>query len=371
MPALPKTHRPLALVFSDLHLSTNRPIARAETSWIVEQCCLIKGICDIRDQVFKLYEEVPVICAGDVFDSVDLHSSKNRGGAWQILQHMLQRFHNQQLLAVPGQHDLRNHNYEHLEATPYGLLMQAGVIKDLSGLLSWSADPSDNCGRKYRLPFADDRKYGPVPWLTSWSEIKLCGFAWNATDTGVVAERIGKIDGEGAIKVAITHQYVFANASTNPGQFTNGNALSVSEEYEGFDVVFAGDNHTPFAYRRSAKHPLIVNCGAMQATTIRQKGHKPKVYLLCKTPTGFEVVGIWLQYEPQWAATEVLRLLEAHNEPLQDVILGMARVGDRFTGSSISQALQSYLTTIGKSYLYNQLNPLINSIRENEDEVDV
>ena len=373
MSALPKNYRPLALVFSDLHLSTNRPIARADSFWIVEQCNLIREVCDIHQQATKEHGTIPIICAGDVFDSVDLHSSKHRSGCWQILQQMLQRFHKQPLLAVPGQHDLRNHNYEHLEATPYGLLMQAGAIKDLSGLVSWSVDPGDRCGFKYRLPLNDDRRYGVVPWHTprDRTELRIVGFGWDAMDAGQVSERIGNFDCEGAIKVAITHQYVYANAATNPAQFTNGNILDVSETFKGFDVVFAGDNHTPFAYRRSAKHPLIINCGAMQATTIRQKNHKPKVYLLCSTPQGFEVVGILLANEIAWAATEVLRLIEANNGALQDVILGMARVGDRFTSASISTALQGYLKTIGKAHLSNQLIPLINAIRTEEGEVEV
>jgi hypothetical protein len=291
---------------------------------------------------------------------------------------MLQRFHDWPLLAVPGQHDLRNHSYEALENTPYGLMMQAGAIKDISGLICWSVDPTDRCNFKYRLPSGDERRCGPTPWKTYQSnsdsnvKVSITGFAWDSIDAGAVAERIEKANTEGSIKVAITHQYVYANTATNPAQFSQGNASELSDTFKGFDVVFAGDNHTPFAYRRSSKHPLIINCGSMQSTTIRQRGkHQPKMYLLCSTPSGFEVVSIPVQIDSVWASTEVLRLIEANNDVLQGFTLSLARIGDRFTTATIAAALQEFLGTIGKSHLSPQLVSLINAIRDNEDEVEV
>ena len=101
--------KPVALVCSDIHLCHTRPTSRsAEPDWYEAMARRLHQVDEIAS-----YQQVPVLCAGDVFDRWNSppelinFAIKNMPPMW----------------AVPGQHDLPHHRLDEVHRS--GLWMRA------------------------------------------------------------------------------------------------------------------------------------------------------------------------------------------------------------------------------------------------------
>jgi DNA repair exonuclease SbcCD nuclease subunit len=81
------------------------------------------------------------------------------------------------------------------------------------------------------------------------------------------------------VKIAMIHTLAWSKTPPYPGAPESGNWKEIMKKLQGFDVVFAGDNHTPFIEQTSGGR-TFVNCGSVMRRTADQKNHKPRIYLL-------------------------------------------------------------------------------------------
>jgi len=248
--------RVLAILCSDLHLSHKPPIARSKEDWYQVMKRYLK---QLRILCFRnswdssggrYYPKV--ICAGDIFDK------------WNSPPELI-NFAIEQLpsmYAIPGQHDLPNHNYLDRTKSAYWTLVQARKITNL-----WPKEPC--------VILTPDG----VPCL------RLTGFPWSYTITPTKGEL------DNAINLAVIHQYIwkigygFLGA---PSCSIVGTKLR--KELRSFDAAIFGDNHigflSQFAQNNCEKKPWlnkkksILNCGGFIRRNSDQVEYCPMVGLL-------------------------------------------------------------------------------------------
>ncbi len=209
----------LAVLISDLHISEKVPACRAESpsEWL-----------DVQEDYFRQVEDlahdqgdVPVVCAGDVFDRWDSPASLIN---WAI--RVLPKMY-----AVPGQHDMPNHSYDQLHRSAYWTLVEAGVVCNLPPEEGLPANP-------------DLILYG-FPWGSKLRLQPGVSFTVQAT----------------AIHLAVVHKYLWYAEAKHPGANPADHVMQIWPNLIWYDAIVSGDNH------RSFQHAQLFNPG----TFIRRK----------------------------------------------------------------------------------------------------
>lgn len=210
--------RAVAVCCSDLHLSLSTPICRAEKDWLKVQ----SGYLDQLKAVAKYHGDLPIICAGDIFDRWNPPP--------ELINFALDHLP-VGMICVPGQHDLPFHRMEDLHRSGYGVLVRAKRINDISneGVL-----------------FAED-----VPFVAY-------GFGWE--------EQITPPKKSGLLKIAAVHRYCWTIGHGFPGAPEEAHLNTMMKPLREYDVVVIGDNHNPFLSKLKTG-TTVMNCG----TFIRRK----------------------------------------------------------------------------------------------------
>lgn len=214
-----------AIICSDLHLTEQTPECRLD-NYIEAQRTKLSFISDLQ----KKYD-CPVLCAGDIFDHW-------KPSPWLIsfaLQYLPDG-----LIAIPGQHDLPQHNLDLIEKSGFYALVSAGKIRPLSYVELKSIDSDLYC-----VPFG-----APLP---DKEEI----------DTAL-------------INILMLHQLTWQKEPW-PGADPKGNARALLKQNPDFDLIITGDNHQ--AFTEEYKGRLLINPGSMLRKTADQIDFKPRVYL--------------------------------------------------------------------------------------------
>jgi DNA repair exonuclease SbcCD nuclease subunit len=221
-----------AIFVSDLHLSATAPLARsAEPDWFAA----MQRPLDELKHLIKVSNDAPVLYAGDIFDRWNA-SAETINFA---LAHLPYGY------AVPGQHDLPNHNYGEIERSAYWTLVAAGLIHNLK--------PEE-----------------PVQVKTNKGEIlELHGFPWGF-DPEPVDEDYEKV------MIAICHKYVWIPGCEYEGASDTG--LVSNWQLGGWDAVAFGDNHCGFDYDDGKTR--IINCGGMMRRRINEMAYRPSCGIL-------------------------------------------------------------------------------------------
>jgi len=236
--AIPRSEQVVALCVSDIHLSHKCPVARsAEPNWYDAMARTLGQLTDLKEQ----YGDVPILCAGDVFDKWSSCSELTNFAIKNLPT----------MYAVPGQHDLSLHSYEDIKKTSYWTLVEEGTIINLS------PDPGF-------LLLGDNLSLFGVPW----------GF-----DVGE-ASRNAKCcaKSEEDITVAIIHQYLWRNRCGYPGAPEESNISSLGDSLLGFDAAIFGDNHISFTAK--TRDCSILNPGCLIRRKADEKKYTPTVGLL-------------------------------------------------------------------------------------------
>lgn len=363
---MPTGHLPLALIIADLHLSYVQPAALAEPSWMVYQWSVLNSILTLqRGATIKAQaywgdnKPIPVICAGDVFD-VPQPPYK--------LVNMLRYFIEEaggEFYAVPGQHDLLNHDVEALASTGYGTVEG---LKDLCGLNHYYEDGQMICSYPQAEECCDTC---PLEIRRGDFKVNVYGNGWDQYGYFLNREMLERSNESKLFKeltkVCILHKYIHVGKDTAHAAADGGqHAEYISDDYDGFDFVFSGDNHTPFHYQKNKKHPLIVNIGSTMQRNIGQQKYEPSVVLLCGTSSGVRAVRIKLgARQPKWTSADVLSLLEhsgAILEDFQSLITSAGPSQDIFT------LLHSFLLSQKKSHLFTELRELLMKAKAQSNE---
>lgn len=194
---------------------------------------------------------VPVIVAGDIFNTWD-----NPAELVNFAIDCFKAVHNK-VYAIPGQHDLPNHNYEDAKKSSYFTLVKADAIVDMEPGFAYTYDVvsrADQAGCNVRL--------WPFPW-------------------GMNPEPPSDPDWrEGAdLHVAVVHRYIWYNEDTSyTGAPEDRHVHSYS--LAPYDAAIFGDNHIGFhlQYRKNKEDHKqfgwMFNCGGFMRRNIDQKEYK-------------------------------------------------------------------------------------------------
>lgn len=248
-----------AIVVSDLHFSTS-PLSRAEKgeAWKKVTAFYWNQV----QQASKIYGQVPIIVAGDVFNLWN-SSAEVINMAMQIMTHP-------NIYAIPGQHDLPLHQIKDIGKSAYWTLVCAGRIKNLVE------------GDVIRI-----------------GNLRVHSFPFG---TKIIPPNRQVSD---HVNVAICHQYIW---SDNRNSFTDAPREcfigNIAEQIKGYQVACFGDNHQAFTFRlgtyKSGKEftgTEVMNCGGFMCRNSDQKDYRPRIGFIYSDGT----IGIeYLQKEDKW-----------------------------------------------------------------------
>lgn len=235
----------IAILVADIHLSHNPPLARSEEpDWYKAMARPLKQLGLIADK-----HMVPIFCAGDVFD--------HWNSSAELINFAL--IHLPTMSAIPGQHDLPNHNFDEIHRSAYWTMVEAGVIRSI--------------GPEYttKVPVKTSKKGDPELFLN------VGGFPW-----GVELIPLRKHETEiPTINLALIHSYCWIENHGYSGASEDRLSSKYRKKLEGYDVLVFGDNHIPFITDGQS----IVNCGSFMKRTSDQKDHEPSVWILHEDET--------------------------------------------------------------------------------------
>ena len=257
---------PLAVLCSDLHLRETAPSARAEKDWYEVMENHLNALGDASRRW-----STPIICAGDVFDRWNPSS--------ELVRFAIQKL--PLMAAIPGQHDLRYHDYESRLRGAYGCLVAADILFDLPAM-EWTS--------------------------IGVQDLQVWAMPWGRWEPPTEADN-HPFDG---IKLGVLHKYAWSN------QF---NCHAKAEEssrferlYPNLDAMIIGDNHIPWML------PNVMNHGGFIPQNADQKSLVPHYGLLMSDGTierhPYDVPEpVWLEsWQPQVedakVASEVIQELK-------------------------------------------------------------
>lgn len=222
-----------AILASDIHLQAKAPVARStEPDWFEAMARPLREIEDLKDRY-----KCPVLYAGDIFDRWN--------AAPEVINFALQNL--PQGYAIPGQHDLPNHNYDDIKRSAYWTLVESGKIEDIPP----SAHPT----------LIRDGLYA-------------YGFPWGFKPVPKQRETDG-------LCVALVHQFIWTTKATGYTGATQESRIGASmASLAGYDAVAFGDNHKGFITRPTASGPAVCNCGGMMRRKTDERDAQPGVGLL-------------------------------------------------------------------------------------------
>lgn len=216
-----------AIFCSDIHLSHKAPGFRSlEPDWYQAMRRPLRELTRLAKRL-----EVPVICAGDIFDRWMVPP--------ELINFAIQEF--PKCYAVPGQHDLPNHVYEDIERSAYWTLVEAGVVQHIEK---------------------------GTPTRTDYLE--LHGFPWGSDPSPCTSK-------ERETKIAVVHKYCWT------GQYKYPQAPKENEvgnyTLAGYDAAVFGDNHIGWI------KGTICNCGGFYRRTSADLNRQPFVGVLMSDGT--------------------------------------------------------------------------------------
>lgn len=226
---------PIAVLISDLHLSLSRPACRNDEDWLKTQADYLAQVKVMAKT--GLPTEMPVVCAGDIFDRWNPPPELIRFA----LDHLPDG-----MLSVPGQHDLPNHMMTQKHRSGYGVLAAVGKIQDLSQF-------------DYIIP----KKLQAV----------FYGFGW---EQEIVPPR--REAAEHLPHVAVIHRYCWVNDKKYPGAPDSAHVSKYKSAIRSYDAAVFGDNHQSFLVRIG--DCSVFNCGGFIRRKSDEIAYQPSVGFL-------------------------------------------------------------------------------------------
>lgn len=221
--------KPSAILMSDGHLRETSPECRVDDFMLAQE----KKWRFIRELQEK-HNNIPILIAGDIYHH------------WKPSPWLLGwSFRNlpDNIIAIPGQHDLPAHSLENVEKSGIQVLADGWKITLLT-------EPS-----VIQLDYED---------------IGVSGFPWGV--------EFGRASSLYPKNIALIHHLVYKGKEPFPGaEEKGGTAKNIIKQLPGFDLIVSGDNHQTFVERVGKQ--LLVNPGSLMRSTAAQVDHKPCVFL--------------------------------------------------------------------------------------------
>jgi DNA repair exonuclease SbcCD nuclease subunit len=237
---------PTAIISADWHLTESNPVCRTDDYWET-QWEKISFIRELQNE-----HEIPILLAGDLFDKWKVSPRLESYAIWNLPQ---------DIIAIPGQHDLKNHSLKLINETSFNVLNASGNINSESlNLTSY----------KWQHHGIIRKCYDNTPQIPLFYYIHTYPY-------GVP---IKPLDGDPrqqkvARNIALGHQFTYIGR-TWPGN-TASNARKLLRSLPGYDLVILGDNHKTFVVEEDGR--MLVNPGSLMRMTADQTDHKPCVFL--------------------------------------------------------------------------------------------
>lgn len=228
--------KPIAIAVADLHLQMKPPPCRMEEpDWFEAMGRSLDAL-----GILKNKHNVPILCAGDVFDK------------WNSPPELINfAFENipDAMHAIPGQHDIPNHVMRHMDKSAFQSLINSQVLESLINTV-FEAD-----------------------YYTPTMEYDVCvrGFPWGSEIKP--PER----DGNAGIDIAVIHKYIWNAQHAHPKVGQNEHVYYLEESLKGYDFAVFGDNHIPFTIM--VGDCRVVNCGSFMTRRFKDD-HRPRAWLL-------------------------------------------------------------------------------------------
>ena len=272
------------LLTSDWHLRVTSPENRVDDFFATQ-------VSKIQ-QIFTIFQERNcqyILQAGDLFDTPR--------PSFDLLETYISLFNkyninDKNFLAVAGQHDLR---FRTEERTAFKLMRFLGFIQKVDTEITLSED------------------------------IHLYGASWG--------DEIPTIEDEDKFNILLIHKTIV----DKPLWFGHEGFLQSDKLFKNnpYDVILAGDNHTPVFYKH--KNQTILGCGTISRKTIAEADLKPHIYILdINNDLEYSLEKIELEYKP---ANEVFkpealeRMDKKENQKLQEFI---SSIKNNEIGSSLN-----------------------------------
>ncbi len=232
-----------AILTADLHIMERCPECREPEEFFAAQERKIEYLCGLQ-----IKYECPIIIAGDVFDR------------WKSSPELIFKTINQftkflyPIIAIPGQHDLPNHNLNEYHRSSLAVLEAAKLVTGVinHGRVTVSSDK-----------FTEDMDFS----------IKL--FPWGVPLTNYKTEW-KKLEKKNVPKIAVIHEGIYQEDAPFPGCLWR-TAKKLLKNCSGWDLIVSGDNHKTFTEKN--RETLLVNPGSFMRIRADQTDHKPCIFL--------------------------------------------------------------------------------------------
>lgn len=221
--------KPTAIFCSDIHLRLSTPKCRTD-NYFDAQAETIKFLKDLGEEY-----NCPILCPGDLFNKAKVDQELEVWAIENLPENMI---------VVPGQHDLPNHNLKLLKKSSLGVLASSGKITLIT-------NPKAIC-------------------IPGFPNFIIYGFPY-----GTKLEPNKEIFDFVKHPIAIIHYFTYIG-KTWPGN-QSPHARQLLRRLKGYDLILTGDNHLPFVIEEEGR--LLVNPGSISRTKSDQINHKPRIYL--------------------------------------------------------------------------------------------
>jgi DNA repair exonuclease SbcCD nuclease subunit len=216
----------IALLIADIHLSQKAPVARSsEGDWYVAMERYLKQVRELK----RINGDCAILCAGDIFDKWNAPP--------EVINFALDKLPDD-MICIPGQHDLPLHNIGDISKSAYWTLKKVGKIIHIG------------TGMKVSIP-----------------DFVVWGFPYGSQ----VVQYEGK---DSRVKIAMVHDYCWIQGSDYPGAPKEKRLGYRSKSLAGYDVSVFGDNHKGFSVGP------VFNCGALIPRSSDESNYRPRVGML-------------------------------------------------------------------------------------------
>lgn len=226
-----------AILCADLHLRKDQPICRIDNYWDAQD----RKLNWLRE-LQKIHNKCPILIAGDIFDN---WKPKELSDGYGLVSWAIEHFP-KNVIAIPGQHDLPNHNIDLISKSGYTALVKSGNIQNCSFIHTIE---ENTLNEEY---------------------IKVSSFPFGSTLNSI------KKESKKGINIALIHQLV---TNDTKEVFIKGATYysEIFKKMKGYDLIVSGDNHKTFVQQYEGQ--LLVNPGSMMRMKANQIDHKPCVFL--------------------------------------------------------------------------------------------
>jgi hypothetical protein len=256
-------------------------VSRTDTDWVQTQLLKITNLHRLAEKI-QLDGRVGadgILHAGDLFHQPKGELISRRVDIW------LAKKLNESLFiwdTIPGNHDMKGHRLDSLETHPYGSLVAAGLINQVTwpNYVVRGSDPPVIVTGKEFVP------EGPGPWLK---------FLADTRELYTIKNQVG----ENAKCVALTHGWWGPTETTNRGE-----PVTPHDAVKGIDAMVYGHPHTldgiTYVQDETSNIPII-GPGAFIRGTIAEHdvNRKPQIAVLVfKSNAPSQVMLVAVPHEP-------------------------------------------------------------------------